>query len=125
VPIEGVAVDVNDGGGSYMTDANGYYEVWVGYKWSGTLTPDKAYYTFDPSNKVYTNVLEDRTGEDYVANNIYDLDCDGSIGYGDVSVISEHWLETGSNVPGDIYKDEDNIVNFRDFSDFADVWLED
>jgi hypothetical protein len=29
---------------------------------------------------------------------------------------------SGPNVPGDIHKDQDNIVNFLDFADFAPVW---
>jgi hypothetical protein len=53
---------------------------------------------------------------------ITDIDTSGFIDWGDILVISEYWLETGSNVPGDIHKDEDNIVNFLDFADFALVW---
>ena len=122
VPIEGVLVDANNGGNSDTTDANGYYEVWVDYNWSGTVTPNKAYYTFDPNNNAYTDVLDDVIDANYVATNIYDLDCDGSIGYGDIVVISENWLVTGEDIPGDFYKDENNIVNFLDFGDFANVW---
>jgi hypothetical protein len=120
VPIEGVLVEANNGGGSDTTDTNGDYEVWVSYNWSGTVTPSKAHYTFDPVNRAYTDVLDDKTGQDYLANNIYDLDCDGSIGYGDIAVIGENWLQTGPNIPGDF--DKNNIVNFLDFADFALVW---
>jgi hypothetical protein len=122
VPVKGVVVSASAGGNSDITDANGYYEVWVDYNWSGTVTPSKAHYTFDPNSRAYTDVLEDKTGQDYLADNIYDLDCDGSIGFGDVAIISENWLETGENIPGDFYKDEANTVNFLDFADFANVW---
>ncbi|GAI11211.1 unnamed protein product, partial [marine sediment metagenome] len=86
VPIEGVLVDANNGGASNITDAYGYYEVWIDSNWSGTVTPGKAHYTFDPSNRAYTDVLEDKMGQDYEANNIYDLDCDGSVDLSDLKV---------------------------------------
>ena len=47
VPVANVLVNA-DGGGSDTTDASGYYEVWVDYNWSGTVTPTKEKYTFDP-----------------------------------------------------------------------------
>ena len=125
VPIAGVLVDANTGGGEAITDVNGFYEVWVDYNWSGAVTPTKKYYTFEPNQTGYVDVLADYYDQNYIAYNIYDLDCDGFIGFGDIAVISENWLETGENIPGDIYKDENNIVNFLDFSMFAEVWEED
>jgi hypothetical protein len=122
VPIAGVAVDANNGGSSDITDANGHYEVWVGDNWSGIVTPSKAYYTFEPNSKAYTNVLADKTDQSYLADNIYDLDCDGSIGFGDLAIMCEHWLKTGLNVPGDF--NNDGIVNFLDFAKFAQIWQE-
>jgi len=122
VPIAGVAVDANNGGGSDTTDVNGFYEVWVDYRWSGTLTPSKAHYTFDPNNNAYVDVLNDVTDQDYIADNTYDLDCDGSIGLGDVEIMCDYWLAIGIDLPGDFYKDEDDTVNFHDFADFANVW---
>ncbi|MCK4628671.1 MAG: hypothetical protein KAT56_06680 [Sedimentisphaerales bacterium] len=124
VPIKDVLVDANNGGGSDITDANGFYEVWVDYNWSGTVTPSKVHYTFDPNYIGYTDVLEDWAGENYVADNIYDLDCDGSIGFGDLAVMCKNWLETGPDVPGDFYKDDDDIVNLLDFAEFALIWQE-
>jgi len=122
VSIEGVLVDANNDGSSDTTDSNGYYEVWVDYNWPGAVTPSKIHYTFDPNSRAYSDVLEDKTGQDYLADNIYDLDCDGLIGWGDVAMISENWLATGPDVPGDFYKDETDTVNFLDFADFANVW---
>jgi hypothetical protein len=34
----------------------------------------------------------------------------------------ENWLATGSDIPGDIYKDEDNTVNLLDFAEFGPAW---
>jgi hypothetical protein len=123
VPIAGVLVDANNGGGQRTTDANGYYEVWVDYNWSGTVTPTKGHHTFNPGEMVYVDVLANQTEQNYQATNIYDLDCNGSIGFGDIRIISENWLN-GPYLPGDFYKDEDDIVNFLDFAEFAKHWLE-
>jgi hypothetical protein len=122
VPIKGVEVTASAGGNSDITDANGYYELWVDHKWSGTVAPSKAYYTFKPVNKVYTDVLADQMEQNYQAANIYDLDCNGSIGYGDVYVISINWL---ANTAGNICDfNGDSIVDFLDFAEFANVWME-
>jgi len=123
VPIAGVLVDANNGGGQNTTDVNGFYEVWVDYNWSGTVTPTKGHHTFNPGEMVYVDVLADQPDQNYVAHNIYDLDCDGSIGFGDLRIVSENWLD-GPDLPGDFYKDEDDIVNFLDFAEFAKHWLE-
>ena len=57
-----------------------------------------------------------------LAGDVYDLDGNGSIGWGDVRVMAENWLQTGVNIPGDFYKDEADIVNFCDFAKFAEEW---
>ncbi len=119
VPIAGVMVDANNGGGQDTTDANGFYEVWVDYFWSGTVTPTKNNYTFDPNMTTYIGVVNDQFDQDYLADNIYDLDCNGSIGLGDVGIIADNWLQTGPDVPGDLYKDETDTVNFLDFAKFV------
>jgi hypothetical protein len=123
VPIAGVLVDANNSGGQGTTDVNGYYEVWVDYNWSGTVTPTKEIHTFNPAEMVYVNVLADQTEQNYKATNIYDLDCDDLIGFGDLKILIENWLD-GPNLPGDFYKDEYDIVNFLDFAEFANHWLE-
>lgn len=123
VPIAGVLVDANNGGGQNTTDVNGFYEVWVDYNWSGTVTPTKGHHTFNPGEMVYVDVLADQTEQNYQAINIYDLDCDGTIGYGDLAVIAENWLKTPANInEGDL--NNDNIVNFLDFAEFAKHWFE-
>jgi len=117
-PIEGVLVDADNGGGEDTTDANGFYEVWVDSDWSGTVTPTKQYYTFNPTSISYFNVLADQPDQNYIAgNNIYDLDCDGSIGWGDVAVMAENWLGTGF---ADF--DQSGKVDFLDFAEFGWAW---
>ena len=116
-PIEGVLVDANNGGGHDTTDAAGFYEVWVNSAWSGTVTPSKNHFTFAPPQTSYLDVMANQPDQNYVATSVYDIDCDGSIGWGDVGVMAGNWLKTGA---GDI--DEDGDVDFYDFAEFAVVW---
>ncbi len=123
-PISDVLIEADNGGGSDLTDPNGYYEVWVGYNWSGMITPTKKNYTFDPNMMTYIAILDDEESQDYIASNIYDLDCNGWVGLGDFVIMSNHWLEMGSRIPADFYVDEDNIVNLLDFAVFSRAWEE-
>ncbi|MFH1614027.1 MAG: hypothetical protein ABIG61_02945 [Planctomycetota bacterium] len=36
---------------------------------------------------------------------------------------AEYWLETGEELPADLYKDEYDIVDYLDLNIFADEWL--
>jgi len=117
IPIEGVLVDANNGGGADTTDANGFYEVWVDSAWSGTVTPTRQYYTFNPNLMSYDNVLADQPDQNNVADSIYDLNYDGHINWGDVDTIAENWLKPGA---GDI--DSSGKVDFLDFAEFCLVW---
>jgi beta-lactam-binding protein with PASTA domain len=121
VPVKGVSVSANNGGNTVVTDANGFYEVWVSYNWSGNVIPSKSYYTFTPLGMAYTNVVCDEAGQNYVGVNIYDFDCNGYIGFGDVAVLSDNWLNT---TPGNVCDlNGDHVVNFKDLARFAKVWL--
>ncbi len=122
VPIKNVLVIADNAGGQAVTDANGFYEVWVSYAWTGTVTPAKKHFTFTPGNGSYAGVLVDQVGQNYTADNIYDLDCDGYIDLGDVKVMCDNWLTTDSKttIPGDL--DADVTVNLMDFVIFSSVW---
>jgi hypothetical protein len=63
--IEGVLVSADNGGGSDTTNASGYYEFKVPYNWSGTVTPTKTYWIFEPETRTYSNVVMDQSGQDY------------------------------------------------------------
>ena len=111
-------IDADNGGSEGTTDANGFYEVWVDSDWSGTVTPTKQYYTFNPASISYFSVLADQPDQNYIAdNNIYDLDCDGYIGLGDIGIMAENWLGTGS---ADF--DQSGKVDFLDFAALSMVW---
>jgi hypothetical protein len=67
-PIEGVLVTADNGGGSDITDPNGYYELTVDYGWSGVVDPNASGYTFDPNNLTYTNVVSNLTDQTFTGS---------------------------------------------------------
>jgi hypothetical protein len=59
------------GGGSDLTDANGYYEIAVDYNWSGTVRLSKYAYSFEPDNgREYIHVLSDFNNQDYTGRSM-------------------------------------------------------
>jgi hypothetical protein len=70
----------------------------------------------------YVDVLTDVCDQNYIASNIYDLDCDGSIGFGDLAVMAGNWLLNGPEIPGDFNADE--TLDFLDFAEFGIAWEE-
>ena len=70
-PITGVKFTYTDGVSKFATsDYNGYYSFLVSDNWSGTVTPSKIGYTFDPASRSYTDVLVNQPGENYTATAI-------------------------------------------------------
>ena len=66
--VQGVTITFSDGGGSAVTDSNGYYS-WLVLEagWSGTATPSlQADGSFGPASRSYSNVTSDQTDQDYV-----------------------------------------------------------
>lgn len=51
---------------SATTDPNGYYQFFVLRGWTGTITPAKTGYTFEPASASYTNLTENTGPADYV-----------------------------------------------------------
>ena len=49
-----------------ITDSGGYSDN-VPHGWSGTVTPTKSGYTFNPASRLYSNVTSDFKNQDYVA----------------------------------------------------------
>jgi subtilisin family serine protease len=119
-PVGSVLVDADNNGCDTITDANGYYEVWVDYNWSGMVTPAKQHYTFAPGWMSYVDVLADLHDQNYIAGNTCDLDCDGYIGLNDFTLMAHNWLATGSDILGDL--DASGRVDFFDFAEFGLAW---
>jgi hypothetical protein len=63
--ISGVTITFSNGEGSTTTDSSGKYEQKVKEGWSGTATPSKVGYNFDPASRTYGNVEDDQKDQDY------------------------------------------------------------
>ncbi len=57
---------VNDGNKSVTTDGNGNYTITVPYNWSGTITPSKTGYGFNPSQRTYSKINKNHSQQNYV-----------------------------------------------------------
>ncbi len=53
--------------GSVVSKGDGSYSVKVPYNWEGTVTPNKAGFTFQPPEQRYLGVLASQTNQDYSA----------------------------------------------------------
>jgi len=53
---------------SIVTDATGNYTTSVPYNWSGTITPSKTGFTFNPTTKNYANTTTNKPNENYTAS---------------------------------------------------------
>ena len=66
--VGGVTLNWDDGSAkSFTSGGTGNYSINVSYDWTGTITPSKTGYTFDPTSNDYTNVIADLSNEDYSA----------------------------------------------------------
>ncbi len=65
--LPNVAITFSNNGGTATTDASGNYSIVEAYGYSGTATPSKAGYVFSPATKTYSNLTENKSGEDYIA----------------------------------------------------------
>jgi len=70
-PLAGVTVSFLTGGtvnaGSAVTDASGFYYMFVPSGWSGTASASLPTYVFAPVNRNFTNVTTTQTGRNFVA----------------------------------------------------------
>ncbi|MDI6448314.1 hypothetical protein [Anaerobaca lacustris] len=51
--------------GDPTSDATGFYTVKVEYAWSGTVTPVKEGWSFDPGNLMFSSITADRTNQNF------------------------------------------------------------
>jgi hypothetical protein len=119
--ISGVLVSAEQSICDGMTDPNGYYQLTVPYGWSGTVIPTKTDCTFHPAQKTYDNVITNQVNQNYTNIKTYDLDDSGFIGYGDIAVMRDNWLD--DTVGNSCDFDDSASVNFKDYAEFANVWL--
>lgn len=65
--------------GDPVTDVHGAYVTSVSYGWSGTVTPVKEGYTFEPPSRTYSQVAANQTDQDYTTS-VTTFVISGSIG---------------------------------------------
>jgi hypothetical protein len=63
-PLEEVTVTANNGGDSDTTDSNGYYEFFVPYEWSGTVSTVLSGFYFTENS--YAHLITDQTNQDFI-----------------------------------------------------------
>jgi hypothetical protein len=63
--ISGVTIRFNNGEGTSTTNSSGYYSQYVKKDWSGTATPSKVGYNFDPASRSYSKVKKNQPNQDY------------------------------------------------------------
>jgi len=92
------------------TDATGKYNAIVPDGWSGTATPEFAKFSFDPPNKIYTNITTDQTStnEDYraIQNTTYTIS--GYVRTAELATIKNVHM---SGLPIDTYTDDNGFYS--------------
>ncbi len=82
--------------GDPITDNNGVYAARVRYGWSGTVTPTKEGFSFEPPRMSYATVTEDQPDQDYVAK-VLTFTISGTTGVSGVRMLG---------LPGETISDE-------------------
>ena len=66
--VGGATLSYTDGSPKTATaDSGGNYSFTVSYNWSGVVIPSKSGYTFVPVSRMYSNVLSNKTDQNYAA----------------------------------------------------------
>jgi hypothetical protein len=121
--LDGVLLFADNGGGSGLTNAAGYYELVVPQGWSGTVTPGSAEFSlsFDPDALSYSNVTNILSNQDYTARNICDLNDDDGVTIVDFAYFADYWLQSGAELPANF--DLSDAVGYPDLEIFIKNWL--
>ncbi|MDP1832910.1 MAG: multicopper oxidase domain-containing protein [Geothrix sp.] len=64
--LAGVRVALNNGGGAILTDATGAYNLYVRAGWTGTITPTRAGFLFNPTNVTVAVPLASAMIQDFI-----------------------------------------------------------
>lgn len=67
IGIAGVDVAADNGGGSGLSDASGYYSISVPYGWSGTVIANKQKWGITPTSYSYSNLTGNQNDQDFTA----------------------------------------------------------
>ena len=99
LPVEGVKLPPGHYDGEFILTEESFHGSGLAGGWAAAM-----------GNTVTFNIVPEPA----------DLDGNGLIDWGDIEIMHEYWLETGSDIKGDINNDE--TVNLLDFAEFALTW---
>ena len=91
--------------GDPCTDGSGFYTATVDYGWSGTVTPTKYGYTFEPNSLTYDNVIADQTNQDYQA----------------VCIFSDDFNDNSQGTTWQLFEDDHEIVHLEEVNQRLEV----
>jgi hypothetical protein len=89
--------------GNPVTNSNGFYTAQIGGGWSGTVTPLKSGYAFNPSQRTYSNVRTNQSSQNYTADSAtvdtiqYDAVSSASSGSASTTLSWSHTVGSGDN----------------------------
>ncbi|MHB1457598.1 MAG: hypothetical protein ACYC0V_11855 [Armatimonadota bacterium] len=66
--VPSVTVSGSENSGSTSTNISGFYSLSVPNGWSGTVTPNKSGYIFNPANRSYSSLRSNQTSQNYTAS---------------------------------------------------------
>ena len=89
--------------GDPVTDTRGYYSSTVDYGWTGTTTPTKEGFLFEPASRKYTKVTSDQANDNY-APKIITYTISGQVGIPGVMMLG---------LPGNIVTDKNGLYSTK------------
>jgi len=67
INLPDVTISLSNDGGTTKTDTEGKYILSISTGWTGTVTPSLSGYSFNPSNRSYSNITTPQTNQDFTA----------------------------------------------------------
>jgi hypothetical protein len=73
----------------------------------------------DGEERIFAGIVD--MGADEVITNPFDLNNDGIVDYLELAVLTNQWLQSGSQLQADFHKD--SFIDFLDYAELANQWL--
>jgi subtilisin family serine protease len=127
-PIQTVDITANNGGGSAITDPNGFYQLVVPLGWTtGAVTPAKNRWDFDPNRLDFPGPLMlNQPAQNITGRAPADFNLDNIVNVLDLYFFSLHWLHIdcqNSNACAGTDLDLSHKVDLIDYTLFSQRWL--
>jgi len=87
-PLSGVTLTPTSGGTCGNSNGSGVYSCTVPYGWTGSVTASLSGYSFSPTGRSYTNVMANRSLQDYAATVVYAVSGTITVGGSPLSGVS-------------------------------------